>query len=457
MNFRQYLEPIEEKTESQINDSMQKKQPENTGSFLDYLEEIPEPEGKGKSVLRQAGQYGIRLAEGFAGAPGEIQELTDRIFEWTKRKFGISKYSSYEEKKAADDKSRDFLKKVGIENLDGKMPTTLELRNVSKEMFGEEFEPKGATEEKIGKTFEDIGTLLFPVGEFKIMRPVLTGIGKNIAGQIGESIAGEKGRVYGELGALFVGAAIKRPGANTVVNKLYEEARDLRNSDTIVSASKLSESISSVEKELLKGSKSAASKTKSLGMIKDIKEKIKSSEITISELEAFKRDINEASGSAKIWEEGIQAGKRNKSSLKKLGKSIDDTIENYGKKNPEYLKKYRAANNAASAVYGGQSAANFAEQCMRQKGIGVSDLTKAIFEIRHPISSFVIGPIKNLFKYTNEVIKSPELRKHYINIVKSAAKEDAALTTHYLKKFDKEVNKQAKSEGNFKNFLESQK
>jgi hypothetical protein len=435
MTFQKFLEPVEE-----IKD--EKRKP----NFTNFLEEVKEPESTTKSILRQTGQYALRGAEGFLGVPGDIADVAGRVSEWGARQSGQTPYKSYEEKKAAEEK----------DPLDFKIPTTSKLRQYSKDIFGDTFEPKTRAQEVIGQTAEDIGSFLFPLGgQVKLLRPVLTAVGKNVAGLGGEAIGGEKAKNYTELGSLFMMGLLKRPKINELRNSLYEQSRLLRDEKDVVNASDLSKSISKIEKDLLKGSPTAVSKASSLKTIKEIKSKIKDKNIAIGELEEFKKDINEAASNAKIWQEGATSGKRNKTSLKLVGKEIDNAIEQYGKKNPEYLKKYRDANKVASAIYRGEDASNFIEHALDKTGKGVSDLTKTIFLIQHPIfhlASFGKGIVKPPYKILTHVFQSPDLQKHYLGILRSVSRENVAVTSKLIQRFDEKIKK----DKNFKDFLEEE-
>lgn len=434
-NYSQFLEPVGEVEDvAEVTTSAPIK-----AGYSQYLEEVPEEEGFWKGTERRAGQFLRRGLEGFAGVPGEIQGLGAESMKWLSE--NLREPVSEEEFTRRRESTKGALTPLPEE---ARLPTTENLREAGKEFLGEQFEPKGEIEEFIGQTAEDIGTFLFPIaGPAKVLRPALMGIGKNVAGQVGEWIAGDKGRAYLEIGALTLGSFIGRPKAKETVNRLYNEARELRNETAGIKASKLKKNLEGIKKDLMKGDPKAASKAEAFKKIDSISKKIKKGNIRIDELEAFKRDINESASKLKIFEEGASAAKHHKSSLKRVGGEIHKAIEDFGKKNPEYLKKYRAANQAASALYGGEAAAQFAERMVEKGGKSFSDMSKMLFAVKHPIIHGGVEIIKKPFgagkRIYDSVMKSPDLRQRYLKILGSSVKENAALTNKYLRDFDKKL------------------
>jgi len=420
--------------------------PEEITSFLDKKKEPKE--SLGSNIGRQVGRTGARVAETVLGAPRAFGEFLEGIIP----EKAIGSLAGKVGLKEPVEKGFEFAKEHAPYKA---FPTSENVREVNKYLFGKNVEPKNEWERKADDLVGDFTALALPIpgSKLKFLKPAILALGGMAASEGIGSIGGtEKQKQYGKIGTILLGSMINPKGADNLAKDLYSKAREARPTDAKVSALKLSDKIEDLEKQLVKGDPKATSKRKSLDLLKEVKSKIKNNEIDVDELEQFKRDINEARSG--LYDEfksdkvGRKSAKRN---LDTVSKFIDGSLYEYGKNNPEWEAFYRPANEVHGAIANSKRARNWIGKNMRSIGFPALAGELGLYHFVSPGAAgaglAAVGAGTSLIgasEIMSRVIKSPTLRKYYTNTIAGALKEDAVVVHENLQKIDQELREENK-------------
>lgn len=420
--------------------------PEEVTSYLDKKKEPKE--SLGSNIGRQVGRTGARVAETVLGAPRAFGEFLESIVP----EKAVGALAGKIGLKEPVEKGFEFAKEHAAYKV---FPTSQNVREVNKYLFGKNVEPKNEWERKADDLVGDFTALALPLpgSKLKFLKPAILALGGMAASEGIGAIGGtEKQKQYGKIGTILLGSLINPKGADKLKNELYDNASNSKPPDAKVNNKKLVDSLDDLEKVLKEGDPDAASKVKSLDLIKKIKSKSEGSEIKVSELEQFKKDINEYLPSlfetfpGRAHKTGRESAKRN---VGNVSKSIDNALSEYGKINPEWEAFYRPANEVHGAIASSKRARNWVIKNMRSIGFPALAGELGLYHFVSPsaagiaatgvgIGAGAIGATEVM----SRVIKSPTLRKYYTNAITGALKEDAVVVHENLQKIDNELRKE---------------
>lgn len=410
-----------------------------------FFEKKAQPkESLGKNIGRQAGRTGARVVETVLGAPRAFAEFGEMLVP----KETLKKVAGKVGLRKPVEKAFELSEKYAPYKL---LPKSEDIReNVTKHLFGEKLEPKNEWEKEADTLVSDFAALAVPVpgSQLKLLKPALLAAGgfiaSNVVGQLGGT---DEQKTYAKLGIIFAGSMINPKSADKLKNDLYEQAREAKPSDAVVTAENLIKNSDNFEKQLLKGDSGATTKKKALSLIEEIKSKVKNNEINVDELEEFKRNINEARASLYDEFKANKVGRKTaKTYLNTISKFIDDTLTEYGATNPEWAAFYRPANEVHGAIVESHKVRGFIARIAKKYGLHA--ILPAL-GISHAIGlPGVVGMAGMAAAGTTgmmgeEIIirfaKSKTLLKHYMNLINSALKEDVVVVHENLKKLKKEL------------------
>lgn len=420
--------------------------PEEITTFLSKKSEPQE--GLAENIGRQVGRSGARVAETVLGAPRAFGDFLEGLVPEERIKNLAEKVGL----RKPVEKGFEFRKKFAPHKL---LPKSEDIRkNVTKFIFGEKLEPKNKWEEKADSLISDFAALAIPLpgNQLKLLKPALLALGGNaVAEGVGWAGGTEKQKTYAKIGTILAGSMINPKSAETLKKQLYDEARSLRAPDAKVDAFKLQNNVKKYRQDLQKGG-SAPYKTAALKKLDELEEAAKSGDIGVEELEKFKISINTLRGA--LYEEfkGNKAGRKlAKASLDRVSNIVDKGLDVYGFANPEWLSVYRQANEVHGAIAQSSRARNFIARTAKK--YGVHGILPAL-GIGHAVGiPGVVGMAGTAAAGTAAVMggeiiakfaKSPTLRKHYMDLINSAMKEDAILVHKNLEKLKKELEKSNK-------------
>jgi hypothetical protein len=409
-----------------------------------FLSKKREPkESLGANIGRQVGRGAARVTETVLGAPRAFGEFMEGLVPEKALKKGASKIGLEKPVTAA----LEFQKKHAPYKL---FPKSEDIReNVTKKLFGEKLEPKNEWEAKADEFISDFAALALPLpgSKFKLLKPGLLAAGGNIASDVVGRMGGsEKEQTWAKLGTILAGSLINPKAAQNLKNELYDKARSARPQDAKVAATDLSKRADKLEKSFKIGG-IADSDIPALEKLKDIKNEIKGSDIDIVSLENLKIKINEALAGIYKKLEGNKPGiRRAKRNLDAVGKLVDDTLKTYGKKNPEWEAFYRPANEVHGAIEQSHRVRNTIVRNAKKFGFPAVAAELGLIHfagVPAAVGTVAVGAAAlGTGELTARIMKSPTLRKHYINLINAALKDDAVVMRENLKKLDEELKKE---------------
>lgn len=412
-----------------------------------YLEKKQKPSASSE-VNRNLVRTGLRGAETALGAPRAFGDFLESIIPEKLITKGAEKIGL----KEPVEKGFKFAKEHAPYKL---FPKSEDIRReISDRFFKGASEPKNEWEAKADEAVTDFTALVLPLPGSKI-KPIKAGLlalGGNVASEtVGQFGGSENQKAYAKLGTIVAGSFINPKAAENLKNDLFSKAREARPAEAKVASRSLIKAADKLEKKLMQGDPKSPSKTKSSDLIKTIKEKAKSGEISLDELEEFKRNINEARSG--LYEEfksnkaGRKSAKRNLDSVSKL---IDGSLNEYGKQNPKWEAFYRPANEVHGAIAQSQRARNWVTRHIGKLGSAALLAELGLYHGASPVAAGIsLGAGVAGAALTVEaqalaqrVFRSPTLRKHYIQLLNGAMKEDVVVVRENLKKMEKELKKE---------------
>jgi len=376
-----------------------------------------------RNIDRAQGQIWSRIGETALGAPGDIASFFTGLF----------------------GKEQDIL------------PTSSDIREKGKKVFNSAFEPKNEFEKAAGEYVSDVTSMSLPgTGAFKAIRNLgIPVVGALVKQGLKYADTEEKTQAYGKVGTMIALDLISRRtgGAKKYATELYKKAEEALPKGISFDAQNLSKSLDKLEKTLSAGG-SRQTTTKALQKVNEIKSEIKNGKIEGKRLAAFRPSINEAIDeiggfNLEVSRKAKPAAIRN---LNQVKKEVINSLDEYASKyNPEYQKFSRDANEAWSAYQQSNKVGNFI-----QKKIPYSPQSKAVQALfslgpKAGVASIgLISPVSAIgasagllgyqaYKVLDRVVRSPVLRKFYLNTLKQASAGNIPQTTKNIKALDQHL------------------
>ncbi len=408
--------------------------------------ELLEEESPQQNIALSLGQEGLRhgartasnIATRAVGLPGDVFSLLNQFI--------------------AKPVSKKITGQEGLpyeETLLGKaIPTTESHRKGLESISGEYLKPKNKIEKFADDIAEDTALLLNPAGLVtkglkggKVVKSFFKSLGANLAGETATQVSGsETAGGLTKLGSLLFLSLMDQPAAAKQVGKLYGEAESKLPSNATSNAVSLNKKIDSLEKQITKGrplenlSPPEKFVIDQSGKIKNL---IQNGEINVEQAIAQKKSLYKELGTLYKEVPKHTEQKTVKNLAKKLGSYINQTVEEYGKKNPKFYKDYKKADEA----FGTLAQSNFLTNWIGNN-IVQHPLTTGLLHIFGAPIGAIAGTATGAIvpyqaaKLGYRISKSPTLAKIYANTVKAAVKEDAKAFNKYLKDLDNELQEE---------------
>lgn len=403
----------------------------------EFIEETPESNFAtfGKESLRHGARTASNIATRAVGLPGDILSLVNEyIARPISEKITGEESVPYEE---------TFLGKT--------IPTTETHRKGLEEVSGEYLRPRNKVEKFLDNVIEDT-TLLFNPTQIarkglmkgaKPFRNFAKSLGANFLGETTKQISqSETAGDLTKLGSLFFLSVLDQPNAIKQIGKLYHTAESHLPEASFSNASSLDKNLSNLEHTVTKGrplenlSPSEKFVINQTGKVRNL---IQNGEINIPQAISQKRSLNEELAALYKEVPAFKEQKRARNLAKQINGFLNETIREYGKKNPAFYKPYKEADQAFGTFSRSHFIGNWIE-----KNISHSPITTGLIHLFSPIGTLAAGAIVPYqgIKLGYRVIKSPTLARIYANALKSAAKEDKANFNKYLKELDEGLQKE---------------
>lgn len=434
-----------------VEDVLERSSMKNTQTRLSQPQQIVEEKSFIEQIdpKRQILRTGARIGETLVGLPGDVRDVVKMGGGWLldKARGFIGKDPLNEEQKTLTPGIFDL-----VGNLVESLPTSENLKeNITRKYTGEYLEPSNEYERFSDNVASDFAALALPVkGKIPFARSLGQSIIANSGGEVAKEFGGDKAEAYTKLGLLFgmgLASGGKKGGVKKYINGLYNEMESTIPEGAQVSTKQLSKELDQIEAILKKGDPGASSKQPAFKKIDSLKNKIKSGEIDVDELVQFNKDINES-----IYSLGEL--KRGQNQLYNIREAVHDTLGQYGKQNPDFMKSWKNANEAYAATETSRKVGNWI-----RKNVSVKDYIYAAtalglegiqFGLPATLSTIGAGAALGSTAYTAEVMKriakSPALRKYYTNVVTNSLKNNKAGLTRAMKQLNSGLENSFKEE-----------
>ena len=438
--------------DTKIDEGVSKYENSEFESYLENLlpEASPQQKEKAESVPELVGRNTVRsmvnVGTTLAGLPGDLAQFFGDYVWGPTISYITGKKQPTKEETA---KWRGY----------SVLPTTEHVEKKAKEIL-----PKWATtpqdvfESAFDDVIKDTTSLLAPLpGASKLEKAMkwttkarnafLTALGANAAyqGTLGLT-SNENTASYAKLGSMFLLSYFGRPKAAEYVSELYKDAKSNLPEGATTSAKILTDELGDLKSTMLKGTLAPSEKF-IVDEIDAIIPKIKNGSISVEEAWSSKRSLNEKLQKI-IYESPDKASKQRARRLSsKIQSAFKDTIEEYGKTNPNFYKPFKDAETAFGAIAQSEFVTNFMKENLNYDpktsylksiltgvlGVGAKGLGAGIGTAAAGAGGFATyQSAKAIYQIAN----SPALRKHYFDVVRAASQQNIQAFNREVKKLD---------------------
>lgn len=318
--------------------------------------------------------------------------------------------------------------------------------------------PKNKVEQFVGDVVGDATSLFAPSKALtkaglrgtSALKSFATSLGANSAGDFVSDLTGDPQKgAYTKMGTMFLLSAFNKPKVQKEIGELYKKSDSLLPKDAVVSAQNLEKDLTGLQKKVLQG-RSAQDLAPSEKFVVDEADKILRQidlgEVNVNTLKAGLRSLNENLLKAVYEAPDKSTRTRARSLATQINRSVNSTLAEYGKQNPEWYKAHRGASEAFGALAQSNFLSNYIKNNLKDIPIA-AHLLQALGVTTGAIGGIV--PYQTA-KILYRISKSPELAKQYARVVSSAASENAPLLKKSAEKLDKELKKEESKKSKYK-------
>lgn len=289
----------------------------------------------------------------------------------------------------------------------------------------------------------------YVAGRGNIIPKIIRGGIATLGGQLAE----EFGLPKSAQGAIEIAGLLsptRLNGAQKFASSLYSEADTLSQGGRIP-ARNLVTNIQNFIAKLSRGGP-AVSKNAALNQANAIFPKIRRGNIEIKELTEFKKTINEARSSLYLDQNLDKVGKRTaKRNLDEMSKIIDSALDEYGRRNPQWAKTYRAANEAHGAIANSQKVRNWIGNIIKQHPHATGSALAGALIGHALVPKALIGTVAGGValksgEFIARIMKSPVLRQYYQRAIQEAIKENPNGFLNYMAKLEKSLKSEKETD-----------
>jgi hypothetical protein len=382
------------------------------------------------NTISSATGVAARAFEGAAGAPGSLAGLATDVGNYLTG----GNLGTYEENR----KLYPYLP-----------PTISDLRGSTRNLTGQELEPKTENEKSVQNVAEKLGSSAATGVSF--IPNVAMSIGGELVKRLTKSLgAPEWVQLGSEIASeLFLGHKLNKRGLRNIESKSYNKLNELTDKSKRIE-SKVPHTKKAIDDILKKSYLGVSTPGKEFAAKKadEFSHKIRNGKVSFEDFWEFKKSLNNLSHEATI-----PSGAEDY--LKSIGKAVKDDINHLAIKNKQY-KTLQTADEIKTAFHRADEAAQLINKRVNELTLG--DVTKAgLKSLLLPAIGYgasgtgaaAIGllatPIKSQTKYFYNLIKnSKDAQRMYGKLVVNALKNNIGELDKSLNGFDKLLNKNSK-------------
>ena len=379
----------------------------------ELLEENESPE---RNVFEKVGRQGGRaLAAGVTGLVGGVGDLAN-LASHGAEKIGLA--------------SPEGAKKFRENTL-----TSEKVKQGLQEQF-----PSLKPENKIEKFSDDVFETIGGLGTGgpgrtianRALRKFGLSLGANLGKEVVDQFASEEGSKEGQYtkaGILFLGSLINPRLARNEAARRYQEAERLLPPGANISSRGLNRQLNTIENGITRGRPRESLSNAERFVIERI-DRVRGLEqngrLDINQAVAQKRSLNE--DLSNLFPEFGQAGTRTvRNQARRVTRSLNDAIDEYGASNPEYLRNLRAGDE----IYGTLARADGVNQWIKQNFPHSPWSRSGLL--------FAENTVGQLPRMIYKAWESPEIRRLYASAIGRATAEDSKEFAKIMDQLDKKL------------------
>tara|TARA_R110000868_G_scaffold182762_3_gene423834 strand:- start:7450 stop:8823 length:1374 start_codon:yes stop_codon:yes gene_type:complete len=403
--------------------------------------EEPKAEPSEESYLdlakRTVGRTAARVGETAIGIPAAIRDTaqmgTEFVADQVRKLFGKEPLTAEQKQQARERASSGG---SPASRAVSALPSSQDVRQgVTQKLTGGYLEPQGAGEEFIDEVAQDI-TALSVGGPGSFLRKLGTSVAANAGKETAKALnVGEGGQAATKIGVLMLGGWAGQRSPKEMTAELYNDAYKAIPKDAKYNASTLATDLKEFRKDIMVGGATPA-KNPTIISMKQLDNKIRAGngQIDVVELPGFRNAVNEI----RFGTDRLSAAAQNW--LNKYDSILNKHLDIYGSTNPAFLKNYRDANLGFSGLKQSNKIANFISRKVPVGDIDARTATILMHASPGAMKSAGIAiPVALSYQMLHRMTMNPVLRKHYLEVVKAASKENAVATARAVQEFDKAV------------------
>lgn len=412
--------------------------------FDDVVAKRDEATQESSSLMKTPFRLSARVGETLLGIPGDLRETFTAIAT------GIPEYFAGEElpryREAVESIPSALSKTPGIMGtgaaLLAQAPTSQEIREgVTQRFTGDYLEPQTEMQALGDEIASDFASLLLPVkGKIPFARALGSSLIANAGSEVVKQFGGQEGKDYSKLGLLFATGLVgnRQGGAKQYIRNLYNEMEKAVPAEAQISAKPLLNKLGNIEKALKKGDPKDPSKQIVFQKINAVNDKVRKGNIRVDELIELNKSTNEAIFDSRDLSRGANK-------LYEVRDSIHQAIKEYGSSNPEFLGKWKDANEAYAATKMSRKVSDFITKNIKPKdyayaasALGLGGLAAGKGAALSTLGGAAgIGAAAYSAEIMKRITQSPALRKYYSNVVSGALKGNAASMSRAMNQLNK--------------------
>ncbi len=333
------------------------KAPEKAQDFPEFGRIVEPNEKPLNKALKETGRHVARTAsratESLIGLPGDILRTAG---------LGVG---------ALEKGASKIREKIGLNPLESTInkpgiPGSQELKEISSNLFGEIVKPQSATESFIDDIVSDASVLAIPVkGKIPFMRAIGNSIAGNLASKGAEKLgAGETGQTAAKLGTFFLSSLTGKGNVKKFWNQQYGLAEKAVPEGATLDAFKLDRKLDKLSSELKKGAIETPSQKFVEKPLNELKRAIFEGELKVEDAVAAKKKINELRSGLFDEVKGAGGQKYARTKINDIANFLDESLEAYGKENPQFYNHYKAANEAYAGFHQSKKVGNWIKKAI---------------------------------------------------------------------------------------------
>ena len=369
----------------------------------------------GRKVIETGQKYASRALETVLGLPGDIEAFARPYF-------GVGQ-TEVEKKTIGEIPQKRIL------------PTSEELRQLTKETFKGKLEPEGEVERIGGELLQDY--IFQPGGPLK--KIALAGTGKVVEEGLKLFGASEDEQSKAKMAASFFGSLYGKKNVKDYYKKEYGIATRAIPVKETIDAGRLTKGLGALKNRLTRGLEPESKKI-AMDQVDKLLSKVEGGKISVRSLDDAFHDINEIKFSKKL-------SPKESMWLDRTKNMVRSELRNYGKVNPEYFQAFSNANAAYAGFAQNQKAVNTMNKW--GKAVAVKGGLPAL-----AAELYLFGPVATAetaaavaagyglgsgYDLMRRVVSNKTLFHYYTKTLAAAAQENLPQITHNLTKLDKKL------------------